>query len=915
MANVPCPPYYASPTYTFTPYYKTGSFVRHYNDWYRCIVGPYCNAPSFLGYSPPGEGEKWTEAWSFVDHKLRFDCNPELQSDDSQGTAQSSSGGLILTKKPTNAPTTLAESPSVISGVVWYDANGDGRRNDPNSALTKEDFDASEKEMGAGIGNLKVLLKRCGKDSNDELLGVAYTFPFGMGVELGKASVFGADYLQGIQDYSMKGNGGDGGDISAGRIGYYSFRVLPNQIPGEFYVVFQAPVGYRLIGGSGTYWEVPEEALKDRVFPMVQAKTGLRFIQGNDDDGAGGDMLSNSTEMRTNETFSINETSDNVTIYPNDYETLPSNKPSLYRYEIPDINDFIDAFDTSKTESSAVGPITHSGYFSRSRCISIKSNPMGIKQIDAGMAIYAWPIIPFQYASFVLTVQFYDQSTNAKRRKLQAGVSLECRNYLKLKSEGIVVEDIWGCETPTEGAPQYDFVELSMKQGSEVVKIMKDFLSMRSGDFALKNIGLTYQQIKLLEEKKNRALLRDELPLDADQLAKTASQLLLRKENGNNRKLKSASIAEVARLELGFRIVGESGSTSSQDLTNILLEAIEDDPYTLLTSFKSSSSLPDYIEIAGSLHARKELEVPLENKMIDENTSAVNELSDSVGMSSGVIVGTVMGVLVFVGVLLLIVFYYCKVKNEDSDSSSSDSSSDSSNDSSKVPSNRRSKFVEKQLANVKDEEYSYESDSLSSRWYSDYEGSDTDEFDVKEAFYSGRIKPVRPARDGRSSRKSIASSGSRGSSRVGSGVSRIRSAVSESTRSSASSVRSGNSRSSSRVGSAASQVRSATNRSARSSYNSRASQSTRSSYTGRDSQSTTSSISRPTASRSTNSKLGYTSSKNSQTSSRSSSQISRMSISSRCTGGRSSQDSRKSMLSNSIGMTQGSGGASKHEDP
>eukprot|EP00804_Cyclotella_cryptica_P020397 CCRYP_012631-RB/>CCRYP_012631-RB protein AED:0.47 eAED:0.90 QI:47/0/0.5/1/0/0/2/0/81 len=77
----------------------------------------------------------------------------------SQGAAL---GGLILTEKPTNAPMTLAETPSVISGVIWYDANGEGRRNDPNAALTEEDFDVSEKEMGAGIGNLKVLLRRCG---------------------------------------------------------------------------------------------------------------------------------------------------------------------------------------------------------------------------------------------------------------------------------------------------------------------------------------------------------------------------------------------------------------------------------------------------------------------------------------------------------------------------------------------------------------------------------------------------------------------------------------------------------------------------------------------------------------------------------------------------------------------------------
>jgi hypothetical protein len=219
MANVPCPPYYAIPSYTSTPVYTTNQYIRHYNDWYTCLVGPYCNAPSFLGYSPPGEGEKWTEAWEFVEPTLRFDCNPALETD---GGGQSSvGGGLILTKKPTNAPTTRAESPSVISGVVWFDANGDGLQNDPNSALTNENFAVAEKERGSGIGNLRVLLRKCGNDEDEELVGVTYTFPSGQGVNLGKASVFDADYLSEIQteDYSQ-GSSGEG-DIEAGRIGYY----------------------------------------------------------------------------------------------------------------------------------------------------------------------------------------------------------------------------------------------------------------------------------------------------------------------------------------------------------------------------------------------------------------------------------------------------------------------------------------------------------------------------------------------------------------------------------------------------------------------------------------------------------------------------------------------------------------------
>ena len=53
--DTPCPPYYAEPTHEVTLRFVAASYVRNYpNDWYRCLQPPYCNAPSFLGYTPPG---------------------------------------------------------------------------------------------------------------------------------------------------------------------------------------------------------------------------------------------------------------------------------------------------------------------------------------------------------------------------------------------------------------------------------------------------------------------------------------------------------------------------------------------------------------------------------------------------------------------------------------------------------------------------------------------------------------------------------------------------------------------------------------------------------------------------------------------------------------------------------------------
>ena len=371
---------------------------------------------------------------------------------------------MVLTRKPTNAPTTRAENPAVISGVVWYDVNGDGLRNDPNSALTTDDFITSEKERGAGVGNLKVLLRKCGDDDNAADLGVTYTFPSGMNVNRGQAAVFDAAYLQEIQtlDYYS--------DIGAGeaKIGYYSFKILPNQIPGEFYLVFQSPMGYKLTGGDGVEWEVGKAALSDKVVPMVDEKRGGKRELQEDVENLGLGIGANETiNPDVNEMINsdVNETIINdQAAAPNDTPKSPTNKPTSYEGYTPMLNNFISSFDFESPISNAsdIGPITHSGYYSRSRCIPITATSLVIDEINAGMATSQWPLVSFQYASFVLKFTFYEQSSNT--RQLQENTSLECREYQKMKSEGIPVEDIWGCETPIDTGPVYNFEELKLEE-------------------------------------------------------------------------------------------------------------------------------------------------------------------------------------------------------------------------------------------------------------------------------------------------------------------------------------------------------------------------------------------------------------------------------------------------------------------
>lgn len=348
------------------------------------------------------------------------------------------------------------------------------------------------------MGNLKVTLRRCRDDAD---VASTYTFPAGETEEKGDPRVFNAEYLQEILDRDYY----SGGKAEEVAIGMYSFQILPNMIPGEYYVLFESPRGYRLTNGGGREWEVGVELKEDTVFPMMMdgdgrgrgSPGGRRGLQSSLEDGVGVDA-DGAAESSSDETIAgpavddsnggvggeANETmTDTATNENNSEQSIatkrPTPKPTSYEGYIPEFEDFINSFDLdafSSDDLSDVGPITHSGYFSRSKCISINTNPILIEEINAGMSEATWPLSTFQYASFVLTLSFYEQSEGSaiycsarrqqRRRQLQKD-TLECRKYAKMKAEGIPVDDVWGCETEVEtGISVDEFVKLTLEQVS-----------------------------------------------------------------------------------------------------------------------------------------------------------------------------------------------------------------------------------------------------------------------------------------------------------------------------------------------------------------------------------------------------------------------------------------------------------------
>lgn len=697
--TTPCPPYYAPPSHEQTLVFETSSYVRnsHVDDgsshgshsesnngggdgWYQCVQDAYCNTPSFLGYNPPGVGYRWSEAWTRLDEG--YPCNPTLAlsttgvswgggaggaadgGDGGEGNVDGAAGAATRTSKPTGRPTRAADLPSLISGAVWYDANYDGRRNTVANAASGSDREAASKERGAGVANMKVTLRECG---SDELLGVTYTFPrsFGLGTgSSGEVDVVDSTYIDSVQDLEAESAGYGGVSGASGllglgnddmELGYYSFRVLANQLPGKFYVVFESPEGYALSGGSGEYWEVYESAEYDLVQPVLEANW---LVERDDEDRR------------------VRHLQDGGDGDDGDDDLHPSQKPR--------------------------GPVNHSGYYARSSCLSIEQSPMRISDINAGLAREPWPMSPYQYASLVATIKFYafdfrrGRGTRRRRRRRgqQALVvdSLECRRYQKLKSEGAVVSDLWGCETAAKDGPDVDligFEELTLEEADLVTDVLMEFLGSRlSRAWTVKLVSVAHQEMNVLDSSgeseegaggeedgggdsdsdSNRLRRRRrELRSDADSPASAADRSLQANQN-------------IADLTLGLRIRGEYRNTPRGTLQEAVMSAIrvgEDD----LLSMLKTTILNDYFIYAGGIVVRDVLWQPdpraEDNKVVDYASAAENPEGQENderggGMSAGAIAGAVIGSLAFVGIIVgLLVYRRRKAKAAADDGSGS----------------------------------------------------------------------------------------------------------------------------------------------------------------------------------------------------------------------------------------------------
>ena len=728
--DTPCPPFYSVPTHLQHPNFAEGSFVRLYNDWYECLVQPYCNSPTFLGYNPPGEGSKWTQAWKKLDEG--FPCNPNLDSSGSSSSSNSASSSssssssisnsnsiiytnpFSITPEPTSRPTSLKETPSLISGRVWYDANGDGRVNTPQNAMTTTDRTASQNERGAGIGNMRITLRNC---ADDMLIGVTYTFPRSLGSSTnGGIEIVNADYLAEINQQQLDSiTYGGTGEVNTGLgygnvnndLGYYSFRVLPSYLPGNFYVVFEAPEGYRLTTGSGDYWEVQEAGKNDVVQPILEAtwndnnnnkkKKKRRNVQEEDEDNGEDDNKDN--------------TSSNFTI-----PIIPAT-PDKVKHDI----------------------INHSGYYARSKeCIFIKESPTTISGINYGLTKDSWPLSSFQYASFVLIIEFFAPSRR-RQRNLQLVDSLECRKYQKLKGEGVEVEDIWGCETPLDvgGGKQFDFAQLTIEQGDYVISTITDYLTSRaSRAWTVKDVSLAWQDVVEFNIDDDRRL--DESPSSSSSLRGEQIMLHDQHDNIHNRSLQNQQLAQ---LELGIRVRAEfqSDKAKTQDLADVLMSSIEANPTALLSTLKANVNImPPYFRIAGALQMRRIMwkpttPPPTPVPRVDilgfvEDTAELDASSSSATPSIGdgqmyMIIGIVLALVVFlVAGIGLAVYMYVRRKHLPPKGARSRRASLQAN-------NRRAGLQRERggRLNVDDDSDFYDDeDSLSSRWYSDYDGSDRD---------------------------------------------------------------------------------------------------------------------------------------------------------------------------------------------
>ena len=719
---------------------------------------------------------------------------------------------------------------------------------------------------------MKVYLRQC---RTGELVGVTYTYPrsgsAAVAGDAGSAGSAGSSFSGGALDGNggtIIGSAGDGvqilgteylssiqsdqtnlidGGINAGStvvggtnannengaIGYYQFVILPFQIPGKFHVVFEAPKGMRITTGSGDYWEVYEENLYDDLFPLMEKpEVKNRNLQNNNDGGgtsSNGGSNSTAAAAAAGITDGNNNTTTNTVLDSNSNNTttntIYNNNNNDSNNNNPDSND-INNINNNNTETIDMGPIRHSGYYARSReCFSIQKSPTRFVDIDAGFTLERWPLKPFQYASMVVTVQFYNpdnsrtrrrtrrrtisseskggrrnqnQNRNKKNkkerndngdgnRKLQGNL-LQCREYQKLKGEGVEVEDVWGCEKPLE--QQYEFLELTMEQGEQVVNGLQEFLATRLGrGVVLKNVGLAHQKMEVLGQRRRLVLDNDyfgeeeeeddydfgndneewSFDLDEDEeieenqrgwnwlfnglLGQRRNTIENLSQDDENYRLRGGSFSnietdhdvvsnrelnvnkEIALLEMGFRIRAEyeSMSQTSVDIQDVAIKSIQSGALEFLGILKANQVTAEYFKYAGGVLVRKILAVPEVVEVVEKEVVEVVEpivIEEGGGLSGFLLIMVISGSVVFtilVG-MAAYVWHLKRIRNKDFDSSDGSSSYYSSDEDSSSGSGTRSKS---------EDDYSVGSEFYSdvgSEFYSDAEEDNS----VGSEYYSDK---------------------------------------------------------------------------------------------------------------------------------------------------------------------------------
>ena len=265
-----------------------------------------------------------------------------------------------------------------------------------------------------------------------------------------------------------------------------------------------------------------------------------------------------------------------------------------------------------------------------------------LPNIDAGLTEDTWPLVPFQYASLVVTIKFYSRgrkqirNRNRRQRKLQE--SLECRKYQKLKSDGIEVEDIWGCEQGQSGGsgPQVKYEELTLDDAEKVVLSFKAFLDSRaSRSWSIKYVGLAHQKVINL--------------LDDDNDEDDGNRRLGTTWSSEERNLQAANM-EVAHLELGFRIQAEHTSSRGGDLSQVITSSITGGSESFLAGLKGLPIGAGGVEVRDILWQPEQPKKEKKDEVIVADTidpdGATQQGDGAIDNGGGTPVGLLIGVTV-----------------------------------------------------------------------------------------------------------------------------------------------------------------------------------------------------------------------------------------------------------------------------